>query len=93
MFGDLCASSIVTLRLLLRSFLAMIVRSSSVLLMYMSIIPLSFIFARYISALVRRRYAAFCLNFLLVSDGAAVGTVVFSFDGGPETADNSSNIE
>ena len=50
-------------------------------------------FDRYIFALVRRHCAAFCLNFLLVSDGAAVSTVVFSFDGGPELAENSAHSD
>ena len=74
-------------------FFSVTVRSSSDLLMYMSIISLLFMFAEYISALVQRRCAEFCLKLVLVSDSADVGVVVVSFDGGPESANNSANSE
>ena len=37
--------------------------------------------------------ADFFLNFLLVSDGAAISTFDFSFDGEPESDENSANSE
>ena len=42
---------------------------------------------------MRRRCAVFFFKLLLVSNGDAVGAVVVLFDGGPESAENSANIE